>query len=272
MIGWSNAVDSCVAIVLTMIAGYLCTIKWQYTFFAYGFFVIVLIMEYYFLPSMPVPMVRDASGVERRAKIAYTPRQYLKLALILSYALIFGMFLNILMLKTAIFVADQGLGDALVTAGIMSFLTAGILTASFVFGIVEKATKRYVTVISPSCIFTGAFMMYGANSMSTLISSGFIAGLGLGLFIPSCTVKVLAIGPVFNGGFANSMLVGINGLGVFLSAFTEKFIGLFVEPAAKNLVGAVGVLFIIIASISLVYVIWDPLEGVNDERKEPALA
>lgn len=272
MIGWSNAVDSCVAIVLMMIAGYLCTIKWQYTFFAYGFFIIVLIMEYYFLPSMPVPMVKDASGVERRAKIAYTPKQYLKLVLVLSYAFVFSLCLNPLMLKTAIFVADQGLGDSLVAASVMSFFMTGILSASFVFGIVEKATKRYIIIISPSCIFIGAFMMYGANSVSTLISSGFIAGLGLGLFIPSCTVKVLAIGPVFNGAFANAMLVGINGLGVFLSAFTEKFIGLFVEPAVKNLVGAVGVLFIIIASISLVYVIWDPLEGVNDERKEPAFA
>lgn len=271
MIGWSNAVDSCVAIVLMMIAGYLCTIKWQYTFFAYGFFIIVLIMEYYFLPSMPVPMVKDASGVERRPKISYTPKQYLKLILVLTYAFIFSQCLMTLLLKTALFVADQGLGDALVTASVMSFLTAGILTASFVFGIVEQFTKRYTIVISPTCIVIGAFMMYGSTSVTTLIASGFIAGLGLGLFIPLVTTKVLAIGPVFNGTFSNSMVVGLNGLGVFLAAFNEKVIGLFVEPTAKNLIGAVGVLFIIIASISLVYVIWDPLKGVNDERKEPAL-
>lgn len=272
LIGWSNAVDSCVAIVLTMIAGYLCTIDWRYTFFAYGFFIIVLVMEYYFLPSMPVPMEKDIAGVDRRPKIVYTPKQWLKLVLVLSYALTFSLCLMTLMLKTAIFVADQGLGDALVTAGIMSFLTAGILTASFVFGFVEMMTRRYTIVISPLCVAVGAFLMYNSASMSALAASGFVAGLGLGLFIPSCTTKVLAIGPVFNGTFANSMLVGLNGLGVFLAAFTEKFIGLFLEPTAKNLVGAVGVLFVIITAISLMYVVWNPLEGVNEEQLESAFA
>jgi MFS family permease len=33
MLGWANAVDSCVGIVLTLIAGYLCTFNWKYTFF-----------------------------------------------------------------------------------------------------------------------------------------------------------------------------------------------------------------------------------------------
>jgi UDP-N-acetylmuramyl pentapeptide phosphotransferase/UDP-N-acetylglucosamine-1-phosphate transferase len=63
---------------------------------------------------------------------------------------------------------------------------------------------------------------------------------------------------VFNGAFANSMLVGLNGLGVFLAAFTEKLIGIVVEPTAKNLVGAVGIIFLMIAAVSLAYVIWNP--------------
>jgi MFS family permease len=270
LIGWSNAVDSCVAIPLTMIAGYFCTINWQYTFYAYGFFILVIVMEYFFLPSLPVPKVKDASGGERSVKISYTPKQYLKLVLVLAYALTFSMCLMTLMLKASFFVESQKLGDALVTASIMSFLTAGIVTASFVFGFVEQVTRRYTIVISPACVFVGAFMMCGSTSVSSLVASGFITGIGLGFFIPSCTTKVLSIGPVSNGTFANSMLVGLNGLGVFLAAFTEKFIGLFVDPTAKNIVGAVGVLFVIIATVSLVYVVWNPLKGVNTERKVPA--
>jgi hypothetical protein len=114
-------------------------------------------------------------------------------------------------------------------------------------------------------------MMFHSTSVATLVASGFVAGLGLGFFIPSCTTKVLAIGPVFNGTFANSMLVGLNGLGVFLAAFTEKLIGIFVVPTAENIVGAVGVLFLLIAFVSLVYVIWNPLAGVNEDRLAPAL-
>jgi hypothetical protein len=81
---------------------------------------------------------------------------------------------------------------------------------------------------------------------------------------------VLAIGPVFNGTFANSMLVGLNGLGVFLAAFTEKLIGIVLEPTPKNMVGAVGALFLMMAAVSLAYVIWNPLDGVNEEPLAPA--
>jgi hypothetical protein len=74
MLGWANGVGSCLNIVMTLIAGFLCTLNWKYTFFAYGFFVIVLLMEHFSLPSMPVPKVRDANGVEHKAKVSYTPK------------------------------------------------------------------------------------------------------------------------------------------------------------------------------------------------------
>jgi hypothetical protein len=92
--------------------------------------------------------------------------------------------------------------------------------------------------------------------------------MGLGLKQPITTTKVLAIGPVFNGGFANSLNVGVMSSSLFLATYVEKIVGLFIQPTAKNLIGTVSFLFIFITIISLIYVIWNPLKGVNDERKE----
>jgi len=268
MLGWSNAVGSCVGIVLTLIAGFLCTLNWKYTFFAYGFFVIVLLMEYFSLPSMPVPKVTDADGVEHKAKASYTPRQYVKLVIVLLYGLSFGTFLGVFLMKIAIFIADQKLGDALFTASVMSSFMVGVLTTSFLYGVLEKITKRYIIVAAPIFAGLGTLLAFNSNSSSALIPAAYIVGLGLGLMQPITTTKVLAIGPVFNGGFANSLNVGVMSSSLFLATYIEKIVGLFIRPTAKYLIGTVSFLFIFITVISLIYVIWNPLKGVNDERKE----
>jgi len=268
MLGWANGVGSCLNIVMTLIAGYLCTINWKYTFFAYGFFIIVLLMEHLSLPSMPVPKVTDADGVERRAQASYTQRQYVKLVMVLLYGLLFGTFLGVILMKLAIFIEDQKLGDALFTAGVMSFFQTGVLTTSFLYGVLEKITKRYIIVIAPVFVGMGALFTFTSGSSTTLIPAAFIVGMGLGLMQPITTGKVMAIGPVFNGAFANSLNVGVMASSLFLATYVEKIVGLFILPTAKNLIATVSFLFIFIGAASLIYVIWDPLRGVNDERKE----
>jgi len=268
MLGWANAVGSCVGILLTLIAGFLCTLNWQYTFFAYGFFIIVLLMEYFSLPSMPVPTVTDANGVEHKARASYTPRQYVKLVIVLLYGLSFGTFLGVIIMKIAIFIADEKLGDALFTASVMSIFTVGVLTTSFLYGVLEKITKRYIIVVAPIFVGLGTLLAFNSSSTTTLIPAVFIVGMGLGLMQPITTTKVLAIGPVFNGGFANSLNVGVMSSSLFLATYVEKIVGLFIQPTARNLIGTVSFLFIFITVISLFYVIWNPLKGVNDERKE----
>jgi len=268
MLGWANGVGSCLNIVMTLIAGFLCTINWKYTFFAYGFFIIVLLMEHFSLPSMPVPKVKDANGVEHKAKASYTPRQYVKLAIVLLYGLSFGTFLGVFLMKLAIFIEDLNLGDALFTASVMSFFTVGILTTSFLYGVLEKFAKRYIIVVAPIFVGLGTLLVFNSSSTATLIPSAFIVGMGLGLMQPITTTKVMAIGPVFNGAFANSLNVGVMASSLFLATYVEKIVGLFIRATAKNLIGTVSFLFIFITVISLIYVIWDPLKGVNDERKE----
>lgn len=268
MIGWANAVGTCLNIPMTLVAGYLCTLDWRYTFFAYGLFVVVLLMEHFSLPSMPVPKVTDANGVERRAKASYTARQYVKLVGVLLYGLSAGTFLGVVLMKLAIFIEDQKLGSALFTASVMSFFMVGILVTSFLYGILEKVTKRHILVMAPIFLGLGSLLIYNSTSATALMPASFIIGMGLGLMQPITTTKVMAIGPVHNGAFANSLNVGVMASSLFLATYVEKVIGIFIEPTAKNLIGAVSVLFIFITVISLLYVIMDPLKGANDERKE----
>lgn len=270
MLGWANGVGTCLNIPMTLLAGFLCTLNWKYTFFAYGLFIIVLLMEHFSLPSMPVPKVTDADGIEHKAKISYTSRQYVKLVIVLLWGLLFGTFLGVFIMKLPIFIEDQKFGDALFTASIMSFFMVGVLTTSFLYGVLEKVTERYIIVVAPIFAGLGTLLVFNSSSTTTLILAAYIVGMGLGLMQPITTTKVMAIGPVFNGAFANSLNVGVMSSSLFLATYVEKVVGLLIQPTAKNLMGTVGFLFMFVTVFSLVYVIWNPLKGVNDERKETA--
>jgi MFS family permease len=262
MLGWANGVDSLMAIGFTMIAGVLVAIKWNYVFFVYSFFVIVLLMIATSLPSLPAPRVADSSEI-KKMRLSYNGKQKFKLFLVCLYDAAFTIFLVVVMIKLAIFITDEKLGDPVIVATAMSTLTSGILVGSFLFGLAENLFRRYNMIVSPLLVGIGAFIMFGAGSMTPVFIGCFIVGLGAGDNLPVVQSRGLAIGLKTDGTFANAMVIGVMNGGQFLATFVEKGVGLFVEPTARNLIGSVSIAMVVVAVVCLIYVIADPLKGVN---------
>ena len=271
MLGWANGVDSLMAIGFTMVAGVLVAIKWNYVFFVYSFFVIVLLMIATSLPSLPAPAAAEASET-KKVKLSYNGKQRFKLFLVCLYDAAFTIFLVVVMIKLAIFVTDEKLGDPVIVATAMSTLTAGILVGSFLFGLAEKLFRRYNLVVSPLLVGIGAFIMYGANAMTPVFTGCFIVGLGAGINLPLVQSRGLAIGLKTDGTFANAMVIGVMNGGQFLATFVEKGVGLFVEPTARNLIGSVSIAMAAIAVVCITYIIADPMKGVNAKSEAEAIA
>ena len=262
MLGWANGFDSLIAIGLTMVAGYLCAIKWEYTFFVYSFFIIVLLMVATSLPSIPAP-VADDSSEKKKVPLSYNGKQKFKLFLVCLYGVVYVVFLVVMMIKLAIFIDVEKIGDPVVAAKAISITTFGILVGSFLFGLAEKSFRRYNLIVSSLLVAIGAYIMFGAHAQSHVFIGCFIVGLGAGLNIPLLQTRALAIGIKTDGTFANSMVIGVVNGGQFLATFVEKGVGLFVEPTARNLLGSVSFAMIAISVIALIYLIVDPLKGVN---------
>jgi MFS family permease len=262
MLGWANGVDSLMAMVLTMIAGYLCAIKWQYTFFVYSYFIIVLLMVATSLPSLPAPGASESSE-KKKLKLSYNGKQKFKLFLVCLYEVVFTIFLVTMMIKLSIFITDEKLGDPVVIATGMSVTILGIFAGSFIFGLADKLFKRYMMAVSTLCVAAGTFIIYGAFAKTSLFTGCLIVGLGAGFNLPTVQSRALAIGVKVDGTFANAMIIGIMNSGQFLATFVEKGVGFFVEPTARNLMGSVSVAMITITAVSLIYIIADPLKGVN---------
>jgi MFS family permease len=175
------------------------------------------------------------------------------------------------MIKLAIFITDEKLGDPVIVATAMSTLTAGILAGAFLFGLAEKLFRRYNVMVSPLCVAIGAFIMYGAGNMTSVFTGCFIVGLGAGINLPTVQSRALAIGKKADGTFGNAMVIGVMNGGQFLATFVEKGVGVFVEPTARNLIGSVSIAMIAIAAVCLIYVIADPLKGVNAKPETEAV-
>ena len=262
MLGWANGVDSLMAIILVMVAGYLCAIKWNYLFYVYTYFIIVLLMVATSLPSMPAPAAE--SSEKNKVKLSYNGKQKFKLFLVCLYEVAFTIFLVVMMMKLSIFIEiDAKIGDAIVSSRAISITTAGILVGSLLFGFADKLFRRYTMIVSTLCVASGTYIMFGGHAITPVFIGCFIVGLGAGLNLPTVQSRALAIGIKADGTFANAMIIGIMNGGQFLATFVEKGVALFVEPTARNLLGSVSVAMIAITVITLIYLIADPLKGVN---------
>lgn len=271
MLGWANGVDSLMAIGFTMVAGVLVAVKWNYVFWVYSFFVLVFVMIATSLPSLPPPVAAGASET-KKVKLSYNRKQAFKLFLVCLYDAAFTIFLVVVMIKLAIFIDEEKLGDPVIVASAMSTLTAGILVGAFLFGLAEKLFKRYNLIVSPLLVGIGAFIMYGAGAMSPVYMGCFIVGFGAGINLPLVQSRGLAIGVKADGTFANSMVIGVMNGGQFLATFVEKGVGVFVAPTARNLIGSVSIAMIVISVVCLIYVLVDPLKGVNASPDAEAIA
>ncbi len=262
MLGWANGVDSLMAIILVTVAGYLCAIKWNYLFWVYSYFFIVILMVAYALPSLPPPSAADPAE-KIKVKLSYNGKQIFKLILVCLYEVAFTIFLVVMMMKLAIFIDVEKIGNAIVSSRAIVATTAGIFIGSMAFGFADKLFRRYTMLVSTLCVATGTFIIFRSHAQATVFAGCLIVGLGAGINLPLVQARALAIGIKTDGTFANAMIIGIMNGGQFLATFVEKGVALFVEPTARNLIGSVAVAMIAITVITLIYIITDPLKGVN---------
>lgn len=89
--------------------------------------------------------------------------------------------------------------------------------------------------------------------------------MGWGLVTPEMQHAVLSVGRKEYGGFANALLISAFSLSQFACAFVEKFFGLFVERTVTNVIIGAGISMIVVAVITLAYVIWNPLKTGKEQ-------
>ncbi|MGB9663164.1 MAG: MFS transporter [Moorellaceae bacterium] len=269
MLGLSNAFTSAMAVVTTMLAGWLCVINWKYTFLAYAIFLLVLILELLALPSIPPEKVyKESSGESERRQIGWQViGRYFTLALFTFACLIAGM---LMMIKLAIYVMNEGIGNAVTTATAMSANTVAAFISSVLFAYIYRIFKRYTLVIFTVFTMLAYILLLNAHSASAVTFAMFVNGFGMGLFMPSLQLRASQIGTKDTTTFAMSFIMGAMFFGQFMASFVEKILALFGNLSIKALFTLGAICFAVYTAIYIIWVIMHPEKNVAAEGQYTA--
>lgn len=220
MMGYANSGASLITIALTIAAGFLCMIKWQYTFFAYSVFILIFILEFFALPKTPperVNRTEDKAG-QQKEKISGSVWILTFCSLMLMLVVFF------IMIKLPILIMDRDIGDAKVTSVAMSFMAAANIICSFIFSKIFRLFKRYTGTVAVLLLFVGYFLTMKSYSTVEVFTAMFVFGTGMGIWVPFLLTKASVYAGASNRAQVMSIVLTSILLGSFLAGFDEAVI------------------------------------------------
>jgi MFS family permease len=265
MFGWAQGFSSGVGAVSTILAGVLAAYDWRLIFWIYAIFILILALQFGYLPKMPPVDTPDGEpgAAPAKVKVSYTTKQYIKLACVLLYAICMMLFSVVITLKLSFIVMERQLGDPTL-AGVGQSLSGVVAVfAALFYGVLSRKLGRYLMVVLPFVLLIDCLVFFYADSPALIIVAAAINGISSGLLPPLYYEKATAIGPPPNSAFAAGLVNGIVGLALFFGAFIEVFYGLFVEATTSNLFLCAAVSFAVVVVVMLLYAVFNPFKGVN---------
>jgi MFS family permease len=220
MMGYANGGASLITIALTMAAGVLCMIRWEYTFLAYAVFIPILILEYFALPGTPPERLSrpEKSQAGQKEEISRPVWMLTLCSLILMLTAFF------IMIKLPILIMDRGIGDAKVTSLAMSLMAAANIVCSLVFSQIYKIVKRYTGVVAVLFLFIGYYLIMKADTAAMSFVAMFLFGTGMGIWVPFLLTKAsMHAGPTNKAQVMSIVSTSIL-LSSFLAGFSEAVI------------------------------------------------
>lgn len=220
MMGYANSAASLITIALTIVAGFLCMIKWEYTFLAYAVFIPILILEFFTIPKSPPERLVEAEQETDRRKEKIVGSVWL--LTFCSFILMLTVFF--IMIKLPILIMDRDIGDAKVTAAAMSLMATANIICSWIFSRIFRLFKRYTGTISVLLLFIGYLLTMKAYSPTAVFIAMFIFGTGMGIWVPFLLTKASIYAGVSNKAQVMSIVLTSILLGSFLAGFNEAVI------------------------------------------------
>jgi MFS family permease len=220
MMGYANGVASFITIALTIAAGFLCVIKWQYTFLAYSIFIPILILEFIVIPKTPPEKVNKPENIVNGQKESISSSVWM----LTFCSLILMLTVFFIMIKLPILIMDRNIGDAKVTSLAMSLMAAANIICSIIFSQIYKLFKRYTGITAVLLLFIGYFLTMKAYSPIVVFLAMFIFGTGMGIWIPFLLTKASMHAGATNKAQVMSIVETSILLGSFLAGFNEALI------------------------------------------------
>ncbi len=171
------------------LSGFLASISWRYSFFAYGLIFLILLCSYLFIPKN----VGENKQVEDNNKSEDNAPQGIPLSVIFICITMFFCLVTmyLIMSNLAIIIDVRGLGSptvagyALATTSICAFLVSYNLPR------IKGIFKQYTYTIIPFAFATTYLLIYFANSMAMIFLAQITNAFAVGLLMPSASIAIM---------------------------------------------------------------------------------
>lgn len=217
LMGWSSAMATSSAILMSLLSGWLATYNWRFSLGAYGIGFIVFIIVYFYLPE-------PHTSPQKPQKTAQLP--------VLVYAVVlFTMFsiviFNLISNNMAFYLKDTHLGDAVESGIALASYQGAQFLVALLFDKIYKLLKNNTAIFGLAISVIGFSILFTAGNLWMIILAVFITGLGIGALVPFNALTI-----------SNQVGSDLSGWALSLNTsalFAGQFISPFVFSIVKNI-------------------------------------
>lgn len=253
MLGWTQTVGCVVSVVLGLLCGYAAVASWTYAMYFYLLFVILIIMQFIFVPAFP-PEAKDVSIAKASEAAGEKPKFGYAVYLTAGAMLVFMSIAMVVIYNLAIFIMHEGLGTSAEAGMASSINTLAGFFVSLVFGYNFKYLKRYVSVLGLVLMALCYFTMSAAHSIAVVYLGMIFLGASMNCIFPYLFTRVAQVAVKPLKTMSVSFLSMAIYLGQWISGYTAVWIADAVGGTTRQLFSSVGLIFILMAVFAAIFI------------------
>lgn len=257
--GWALTAQYATNMVAQVVVGYLCLIKWNYSFYIYAWSLIPFLVVLFLCPKFPLDK-ENHSGVGSNVNIPEKTETFWQSIKALPrtvwiFTVIVGGYMLCyypMFLVISPIIIGRGFGTPVSVGYAMTFYSISSLIGGVFFGFLAKRLKQATLCISLVGVAVSALGIYFSTSYAMVCAFLAVGGITSTCILPACTNVYYNQVPSQRSFLASSMtLAGLN-IGAFLGtpyiALVQAFGG---EPATTLLISPVILVIMGIVSVRL---------------------
>jgi MFS family permease len=221
LVGSFTGFTAIIGAIMSIIAGWLCAIRWDFVFYEYLAAIPMLILLIIFVPKTEPEKMQaaqeDKSGITEKIPTGSF------VALISSLFLICVIF-NIMAYQCSIYVAQTGLGDSMLAGILNGVLTIFTAIGCFSFAAIYDRLKRGIAALIYFFLAAGFWGCCFVFNQAWVIIFYALLGFGYGLAMPYFYMYATVIAPSSKASMILCLVAADIGLGAFLSSYFSTII------------------------------------------------
>lgn len=216
LIGAFNGFTAIIGAIISIAAGILCGIRWDYVYYIYYAAIPFVIMLIFFVPT--IKPQRNEPGAQ---EIVEGKTAWGSIIALIGSLLIICIIFNVMAYQCAMYVAQNSLGDSSFAGILSSVVTITTAVACFLFASLYDRIGRLVSCAIYGFLAIGFAACCFPMGQVWAVICFTILGFGYGLAMTFYYVRASAISSPENAATLTGVIAATIGLGSFLSSFVN---------------------------------------------------